>query len=143
MYIGSQYEQTLKKYRAHFARSGLTLCTIGIGTQLTKKELCGCGEECVDCRLCSLTPHTPGKYTTPTGVPFCRLRALTPHTPGKYSTCTGFFLLARLLNPSHSWKVHHTHRGLFSRLCYITPHTLTRKFIGPTGLFCIGYVTCT
>ena len=33
-----------------------------------KKEPCGCGGECVDCRLCSLTPHTPGKYTTPTGV---------------------------------------------------------------------------
>ena len=49
-----------KKYRALFARSGLTLCTIGTP--------CGCGEECVDCRLCFLTPHTPGKYTTSTGV---------------------------------------------------------------------------
>ena len=41
---------SLKKYtithRALFARSGLTLCTIGIGTQPTKEEPCGCGEEC-------------------------------------------------------------------------------------------------
>ena len=40
------------------------------------------------------------------------------------------FLSARILNPSHSWRVHHTHRALLCRLCSLTPHTP-----GPTGLF--------
>ena len=84
--------------------------------------------------LCYITPHTPGEYNTPTGL-FCPLGSLTPHTPGKYPQ--GSFVSAMFLNPSHSWthralcsltphtpwKVHHTHRALFSQLCSLTPHT--------------------
>ena len=47
---------------------------------------------------------------------------LTPHTLEKFTTPQrALFLLAKFLNPSHSWKVHHTHRAL----CSITPHSWT------------------
>ena len=74
----------------------------------------------------------------------------------------GSFLSATHHNPSHSWRVHHTHRALFSfsqlhsltlhtpgkyttptwalfcRLRTITPHT-PGEYNTLTGLFCVGY----
>ena len=89
------------------------------------------------CRLRSLTPHTPGEYNTPTGL-FCWLGSLTTYTTGKYPHPQGSFVSATLLNPSHSWRVHHTNRALFSRLCYLTPYT-PGKNTTPTELFFVGY----
>ena len=69
---------------------------------------------------------------------FCRLRFLTPHTPVKYTTpYRALFLSAMLLIPSHSWKVHHTHRA-FYRLRFLTLHT-PEKYKStphPQGSFC-------
>ena len=102
------------------------------------------------CRLCYLTPPTPGKYITPTGQLHFKS---TPHPQGSFLSAMllltllkstphpqGSFLLAMLLNPSYSWKVHHTHRDLFCRLRFLTPQFLNAsntpgKYTTPTGLF--------
>ena len=93
------------------------------------------------CRLYSLCPHTPRTYTTPTGcffvcyIPYSRTHSqgflsamflLTPHTLGKYTIPQGSFLLVTLLNPSHPWKVHHTHRA-FKLSCMRGKHSNSAK----------------
>ena len=104
------------------------------------------------CQLRSLTPSTPGVFTTPTRL-FCigfvtyplPLLESLPHPQGS-------FVSATFLNPSHSRKVHHTHRALFSQfynaqkvhhthrallswLCSLTPHT--PHHIHMAFLFCL------
>ena len=49
------------------------------------------------------------------------------------------WVVSCVFNPSHSWKVHHTHRALFCRLCYLTPHT-PGKYTTPTGLFLSAFL---
>ena len=86
------------------------------------------------CQLRSLTPHTPGEFTTPIGL-FLSALILTPSHSSPHPQ--GSFVSATLLNPSHSWRVHHTHRAVLCRLRSLTPHT-PGEYTTPTGLFCVN-----
>ena len=111
------------------------------------------------CQLRSLTPPTPGEFTTPTGLffigfvtyPLPLLESL-PHPQGS-------FVSATFLNPSDSRKVYHTHRALFSRflnaqkvhhthrallswLCSLTPHTPHHIHMVFFFVFCFFVESC-